>query len=159
MDKIYFAGSIRAGREDAELYGSIIKYLGRYGQVLTEHVGSKDLPLHGEKGLTDRQIHDRDVKWPYESNIIVAEVTKASLGVGYEIGRIVERNLSLPEEQRKKILCLYRPQSDKKLSAMITGSAALQVVEYFSLKEAMDALDKFFISIKDKNPTKLKMRG
>ena len=36
---------------------------------------------------------------------IVAEVTQPSLGVGYEIGRGVEMG--------KKILCLFRPQSDK----------------------------------------------
>ena len=37
--KIYFAGSIRAGRSDQELYQKLIRGLKHYGRVLTEHVG------------------------------------------------------------------------------------------------------------------------
>lgn len=48
MADIYFCGSIRGGRQDAEIYARIIKMLGEHGQVLTEHVGSKDI---GEKGM------------------------------------------------------------------------------------------------------------
>ena len=36
---------------------------------------------------------------------LVAEVTQPSLGVGYEIGRAIEN--------KKKILCLFRPDSGK----------------------------------------------
>lgn len=39
--KIYFAGSIRAGRQDVDLYFKIIEELKTYGQVLTEFVGDK----------------------------------------------------------------------------------------------------------------------
>jgi len=39
--KIYFAGSIRGGRDDKELYLQLIKHLAKHGQVLTE----------GEKGV------------------------------------------------------------------------------------------------------------
>jgi hypothetical protein len=37
--KIYFAGSIRGGREDAAFYHQIIALLIEYGEVLTEHIG------------------------------------------------------------------------------------------------------------------------
>ncbi len=149
MNKIYFAGSIRAGREDAELYGIIIDHLSKYGQVLTEHVKNKKLSMMGEteySGLTESQIYDRDMKALSKSNIVIAEVTKASLGVGFEIGRVIEMNLSLPEEQRKKILCLYRPQTDRTLSAMIAGCDGLKVVEYSTVDGAKVAIDKFFAS-------------
>ena len=46
--KIYFAGAIRGGREDAQLYKDIIAYLTEKGQVLTEHVGNMDLSWKGE---------------------------------------------------------------------------------------------------------------
>jgi hypothetical protein len=36
--KIYFAGSIRGGRDDAALYLRIVEDLKAYGTVLTEHV-------------------------------------------------------------------------------------------------------------------------
>ena len=37
--KIYFAGSIRGGRHDIEIYKQIIEHLKKHGKVLTEHVG------------------------------------------------------------------------------------------------------------------------
>jgi hypothetical protein len=52
MKNIYFAGSIRGGRADAELYKRIIKYIQREHIVLTEHVG--DLSLSKTEGLKDR---------------------------------------------------------------------------------------------------------
>ena len=96
--KIYFAGSIRGGRNDAEIYSQIIEFLQGYGQVLTEHVGKKNLNQMGETTLSDKQIHDRDMNWLLKSDLMVAEVTNPSLGVGYEIGRAIEAN--------KKIICL-----------------------------------------------------
>ena len=59
--KIYFAGSIRGGREDAALYLQIIDYLKSFGEVLTEHVGDPKLTELGDDGPTDRHIHDREV--------------------------------------------------------------------------------------------------
>jgi hypothetical protein len=144
MDKIYFAASIRGGRDDVDLYIELIKYLGEYGDVLTEYIGDKKLTLLGENVLTDKKIHNRDMNWLSQSKYIVAEVTTASLGVGYEIGRIVERNLWIPEKDRKRILCLYRHQINKRLSAMIAGSKGLTSVEYETLDEAKKAIDTFF---------------
>ena len=145
--KIYFAGSIRGGREDVEIYLGLVEHLKTLGDVLTEHVADKSLILKGEEGLTDRQIHDRDMDWLGSSDVVVAEVTRASLGVGYEIGRIVERNLWVPLEKKKTILCLYRPQIDKKLSAMIAGSEGLINFEYQTLEQAKIGIDNFFDSI------------
>ena len=41
--KVYFCGSIRGGRDDAELYKRIIEQIKQYGTVLTEHVGKHDI--------------------------------------------------------------------------------------------------------------------
>ena len=130
--KIYFAGSIRGGRDDAEIYSQIIEFLQGYGEVLTEHVGKKDLNSMGESTLSDKQIHDRDIKWLLESDLIVAEVTNPSLGVGYEIGRAIEAE--------KKIICLYR-ESDKKLSAMISGSKNIDTIKYYQLEDIKKSIE------------------
>ena len=47
--KVYFAGSIRGGRQDAELYKHDIEYIQRDNIVLTEHVG--DLSKSKTEGL------------------------------------------------------------------------------------------------------------
>ncbi|XP_060079803.1 2'-deoxynucleoside 5'-phosphate N-hydrolase 1-like isoform X2 [Ylistrum balloti] len=123
--KIYFAGSIRGGRQDAELYLRIIEKLQAYGTVLTEHVGAKNLE-ECEKHLSEKEIYNRDMAWLQECDVFVAEVTQPSLGVGYEIGRAITLN--------KKILCLFRLDSGKSLSAMIagaeTGSSSFVVKNY-----------------------------
>ena len=135
--KIYFAGSIRGGRDDVALYHQIINYLKNYGQVLTEHVGSDSLTSIGENVLNDVRIHDRDMEWLKSSDIIIAEVTNPSLGVGYEIGMALNLN--------KKIICLYKTQKGKRLSAMISGSKAINVIEYGSFEEAKKSIDDILI--------------
>ena len=49
--KIYFAGSIRGGRDDVNIYLEIISYLRNYGEVLTEHVADAGLVDKGEQNL------------------------------------------------------------------------------------------------------------
>lgn len=130
--KIYFSGSIRGGRGDADLYREIIEELRNYGTVLTEHIGYESI----EEELDDREIHKRDMEWLTCSEIVIAEVTNPSLGVGYEIGRAVEMN--------KRIVCCYREVPGKRLSAMITGSDALECRSYRGLDELRSILKEIF---------------
>ncbi|MBU1139834.1 MAG: nucleoside 2-deoxyribosyltransferase, partial [Proteobacteria bacterium] len=81
---IYFAGAIRGGRDDAELYATLIQWLKQYGRILTEHVGNEDL-LQEEQFLSEKEIFARDMRWIAEADLVVAEVTTPSLGVGYEL--------------------------------------------------------------------------
>ncbi|XP_073484749.1 5-hydroxymethyl-dUMP N-hydrolase-like [Aquarana catesbeiana] len=113
---VYFCGSIRGGREDRALYERIIRELQRYGTVLTEHIARPEISDAGEDAFEkgDKFIHDRDVEWLQQSDVVVAEVTQPSLGVGYELGRALAMN--------KKILCLFRPSCGRVLSAMIRGA-------------------------------------
>lgn len=133
--KIYFAGAIRGGREDWALYFEIIKALRSYGRVLTEHVGDAELSAQGE-AFDDVELHDRDLAWLKEADCLVAEVTRPSLGVGYEIGKATEWG--------KPVLCLFRHVEGRALSAMIAGSAGVKVREYRSPAELKIIFDQFF---------------
>jgi 2'-deoxynucleoside 5'-phosphate N-hydrolase len=133
--KIYFAGAIRGGREDAALYLEIVTRLRAYGEVLTEHVSAADLTALGE-ALDDRAIYERDLTWLKEADCLVAEVTTPSLGVGYEIGKVTE--------WRRPVLCLYRPGEPRKLSAMISGADGVQLKEYQGLENLTEIFDEFF---------------
>ena len=134
--KIYFAGSIRGGRDDADLYNKIIKHLQQYGEVLTEHVGSKSISDYGETQNNDQQIYRRDLEWLNSADTVVAEVTNPSLGVGFELAKATVHN--------KKILCLYKIQNNKRLSAMIAGCPDVKVQKYSTLKDAKKTIDNFF---------------
>jgi 2'-deoxynucleoside 5'-phosphate N-hydrolase len=135
LRKIYFAGSIRAGRGDADLYRQLIGHLRQYGEVLTEHIGHDGLTPDGEATLTDREIYERDLGWLLSSDVVVAEVTIPSLGVGFEIARAVEAG--------KRVLCLFRPGGGRRLSAMVAGCAAVEVIEYSEPNEALGRIDEF----------------
>lgn len=137
--KIYFAGSIRGGRDDKELYLEIINLLGKYGKVLTEHIGDKTLSAMGEDGPTDEYIYDRDMSWLNEADVVVAEVTTPSLGVGYEIGKM---------ENKKSVLCLFREQDGKRISAMIGGNKNVKIEKYKTIQDVKVILENFFGNMK-----------
>ncbi len=118
---IYFAASISGGRGDQAVYKQIIDLLKQHGTVLTEHFGDATLTSAGEN-LSDGVIHDRDLEWLRSSDVLIAEVTTPSLGVGYEIGRAAEWG--------KRVICLYRPSAGRRLSGMIAGCAGVVVREY-----------------------------
>lgn len=129
--KIYFAGSIRGGRQDVDRYQKLISFLKTYGEVLTEHVGDYSLSVEGQKQLDDRFIHDRDLEWLNSSDLIVAETSVPSLGVGYELANGVFADIP--------IFVLHRKGS-KQISAMIHGSDKIEYHEYSSIEEAKELL-------------------
>jgi len=134
--KIYFAGSVRGGRDDQETYAQIIQHLAKHGQVLTGHLGNKDLTSAGETGVSEEYVYQRDIAWLKEADAIVAEVSTPAMGVGYEIAKA--------EEMGKKILCLYRNQPDRKLSTMLSADPHIQVFKYDQLEEALERINEFF---------------
>lgn len=125
--KIYFAGSIRGGRGDREIYAEIITLLKKYGEVLTEHIGLESVSSYGQLEMTDIQIYTKDTNWIKEADVVVAEVTTSSLGVGYELG--------FAEALKKKVIALYRPSEGKLLSSMIAGNSNTVVVNYTEVSQ------------------------
>ena len=134
--KTYFAASIRGGSEDRDIYLRIIEFLGQYGEVLTEHTSNTMFGEAGDERVKDRDVYNRDVQWLEESDVVIAEITQPSLGVGYELGRA--------EHLRKPIFCLYRTIPDREISPIITGNQNLRIHPYGSLDDAFDILKSFF---------------
>ena len=132
MKKVYFAGSIRGGRTDADLYKRIIKYIQQEHIVLTEHVG--DLSLSKTEGLKDRDvaIYEQDTAWLRESDFVIAECTTPSLGVGYE--------LAYAEAHGIPVLIFYN-KSRTKLSAMLTGNEHFNIHPYRNEEDIYSILD------------------
>ncbi len=127
MATIYFSGSISGGREDLETYRTIVAALEKAGHrvfagmVTAAHVGAE-----GEK-LSAGEIFERDVAWieevAREGGVLVAEVSRPSTGVGYEIA-LARYRLDMP------VICLYRPAFTRRCSGMIAGDRTIRVIEY-----------------------------
>lgn len=137
--EIYFAGSIRGGRDDQFIYSVIISELRKYGIILTEHIGKESLTNAGEEKINDNQIYSRDIKWIEKCDVVVAEVTNPSHGVGFEIG--------YAQSLRKHVLCLYREIEDRKVSAMISGNPFLYTRHYYNISSLVEILREFFEKI------------
>lgn len=130
--KIYFAGSIRGGREKQEDYFKIIRYLQEKHEVLTEIIGDKNLTADGDEELTDCEIYERDAAWLRECDTVIAECTIPSLGVGYE--------LAYAEKLGKQVLVLFGQNGEKKLSAMVSGNDYFEVLYYRDLDSLLAGL-------------------
>ncbi len=131
--EIYFAASIRGGRENATIYKEIIALLQKYGKVLTEHIGDTRLSDQGEKKDV-KFIFKRDMLWIKEADIMVADVSTPSVGVGYEI--------RYAQELGKKIICLYFQNSPKKISGMIEGNPRIKIINYKAVGDITKSLAK-----------------
>lgn len=132
--KFYFAGSIRGGRENTNIYQLLIKFLSNYGHVLTEHVGDLSLSRKGQYKLSDIYIFNQDMNWLKSSDVVIAEVTTPSLGVGYE--------LKTAEILKKPTIVLYSSYNKAPLSAMISGDKYFKCFIYKDFSEAKKILTK-----------------
>ena len=138
-ERVYFCGSIRAGREDQPIYEALVWHLEEhYGPVLTQHVAQ--VVQQCDVAASEKQIHDRDVAWLREATSVVAECTQPSLGVGYE--------LAFAAWLDKPTLVLYRPAPGKRLSAMIAGQDKFTVCEYSTVAEGIAAIDAFYAKLR-----------
>ena len=119
----------------ASVYSTIIEILLELGDVLTEHLGDDALIASRDRILSDHEIHDRDMHWIIAADVVVADVTVPSLGVGYEIGRTIEMG--------KPLLCLFNPGAGYTLSAMIAGIKETEICRYNEPEELRQTLQRF----------------
>ena len=126
---IYFACSITGGREFELVYQKIVAALIKDGhEIPTSHLVQSDVS-ENEGVISPKQVYERDVNWIKNCDVLIAEVSVPSHGVGYEIGFALNTG--------KPVLCLY--QKDKKVSKMISGNSdpALTVNGYSDIEEAI----------------------
>lgn len=131
--KIYFAGSIRGGRVDADLYRRIIDYIQRTDVVLTEHVGSSNLSLTEQGRERDALIYNQDTAWLRESDLLIGECTCPSLGVGYELAYAESRGIPCH---------IFYDKTKTQLSAMLTGNPYFNIHPYTAEDEIYPVLDQ-----------------
>ncbi len=130
---IYFAGAISGGRGDVAHYREIVAALERDGhRVLAGAVAAEDIGADGER-LESAAIFERDMGWIADADILVAEVSMPSTGVGYEIAAARYRH-DIP------VICLYRPAYTKRCTAMVGGDRRIDLIEYENAAEMLTRL-------------------
>ena len=134
--KIYFSGSIYGGRQKLDTYKKLINELKKYGEVLNEEVASDDVIIN-EKDVPDNQIFENLEQELNETDIIFAEFTVPSLGVGYEIGYADSHN--------KKIIGIYDKTVTTKITTMFRGNKNLKIIPYTDINEIIDNLKSIIL--------------
>lgn len=120
---IYFSGAISGGRADVGLYRRLVQVLENEGyRVLAGAVAAEDVGAGGEM-LHPPDICARDLGWLDEADLVVAEISVPSLGVGYEIA-YATRIRQIP------VIALYRRTFTQRCSAMIAGDPGVRLIQY-----------------------------
>lgn len=121
MKTVYFACAIRAGG-DTSSYQAIVSAIQESGGEVVSEVFVNDAIVHGGSLLPENEIYERDLAMIQAADVVIAEVTNPSLGVGYE--------LAYAQNLQKPILCLFNDSSEKKLSAMVSGNPYNVIAKY-----------------------------
>jgi hypothetical protein len=132
---IYFSCSITGGRQDQHIYQAIVSFLNNDGHVIpTAHLSKPDI-MSLEQVVDPLDIFLRDVAWVKGCDVLIAEVSTPSHGVGYEI--------ALALENHKPVLCLY--EHGRKVSKMITGNnmPGMSIHSYHTTTEAIEYIKQF----------------
>ena len=110
---LYYAHSIRWTHTDGERTAlEVLDYLHSLGHT----VSSEEFYTNLNPNLTDKEIFARDVQMIQQSDLILANVTNPSLGVGYELG--------YAESIGKPIICFYQSLLVSYVSAMVTWNTS-----------------------------------
>ena len=90
-----------------------------------------------EKVVSPSEVFERDIRWLQECDLVIAEVSTPSHGVGYEISFAL--NLGKP------VLCLF--QKGEKVSKMITGNSNPNILlcNYKDPNEALSNIKAFIV--------------
>lgn len=132
--RAYFAGAIRGGRQLQHVYRLMVSWLREHGvEVLTPHVADPNvLEMEAAYLRTPEAIYHRDMSWLAACDLLVAEVTVPSLGVGVE--------LATAAALRKPILAFC--QEGTALSALVAGNPHIRLVWYQGEEDLHRKLDE-----------------
>lgn len=129
---IYFCGSIRGVAANLATYTRIIATLKTYGNVLTEHIVNPSLV----PGLDDKGLYSHDWNAFMRADIMIAETTAPSHGVGIELGWAISH-------QKIPVLSIASKEKQYNSSALITGCPLILHQEYQSEEEALKIIEDF----------------
>ena len=134
--KIYISGAIYGGTQKIETYKILVKELEKFGEVLNKQVAEENT-IENEKYQKDEEIYTDLENKLYSADIIFAEVSIPSLGVGYELG--------FADKLGKKIVAIYDKNYIEKVSTMIRGNKRIKLIPYTNITEITDNLDNLLV--------------
>jgi nucleoside 2-deoxyribosyltransferase len=139
---IYLACTVRGDRGGVLAGRAICDRLQRHGhEVLTTHLLADNVDT-AEASITEQQVFQRDLEWLGSCDVLVAEASGSSYGVGFEVGYVLGRS----ETTGQRVILLYDTARRDKISRLITGNdaAACTTFGYGSIDELIAFIDATF---------------
>jgi 2'-deoxynucleoside 5'-phosphate N-hydrolase len=138
---IYLAFTVRGNRGALVAARAMCAMLERQGhRVLTTHLLADDADA-ADGALTERQVYERDIKWLESADLLIAEASGSSFGVGFEVGYVVGRSA----QSGQRVLLLYDAERRPSISRMIPGVVhpACTVVEYRDAADLVPLVEEY----------------
>src|SRR5262252_6132391 len=139
---IYLACTVRGDRGGVLAGRAICERLQHHGHtVLTTHLLADDVDT-AESQLSEHEVFRRDLEWLTKCDVLVAEASGSSYGVGFEVGYVLGR----AQTSGQRVVLLYDAARRDKVSRLITGNAdpACTTFGYGSIEELTAFVDKRF---------------
>jgi hypothetical protein len=139
MMRIYLACTVRGDRGTVSAARHIHDCLVRLGhEVLTAHLLRDDVESV-EGRLRDDDVFTRDLEWLTHADVVVAEASGSSYGVGFEVGYVLGR----AAQTGQRVLVLYQAARRGQVSRLISGLSdpRASVLAYESLSDIDAFLD------------------
>ena len=137
---IYLACTVRGDRGGVLAGRAICERLQRHGhRVLTTHLLADSVET-AESQITETEVFRRDLEWLVACDLLVAEASGSSYGVGFEVGYVLGRAAA----SGQRVILLYDAARRNQVSRLITGNdaAACTTFGYGSIEELTAFIDK-----------------
>ena len=131
--KVYVSGSIYGGRQKVDVYKKLIAKLETFSEVLNRNIVEDDV-LEKEAMVSDNDTFKDLENKMRKADILLAEVTVPSLGVGYEIG--------FCDMIGKRIVAIYDKNDIEKVSTMIRGNERIKLIPYTDIEQIVENLEE-----------------
>jgi nucleoside 2-deoxyribosyltransferase len=142
---IYLACTVRGDRGGIAAGRAICERLQQSGhQVLTTHLLADDVD-DAEAKLTEEDVYRRDLEWLTSCDVLVAEASGSSYGVGFEVGYVLGR----AQATGQQVVLLYDRARRHAISRLITGNrdAHCTTFGYGSIDELITFISAHFTPI------------
>jgi hypothetical protein len=132
---IYLACTVRGDRGALVAARALADALEERGHtILTRHLLDDNVEA-AEGLLTERDVFERDIRWLDAADMLIAEASGSSYGVGFEVGYVLGRS----DRTGQRVLLLYDAARRPFVSRLIAGNVHPSCATY-PYRDAEDLL-------------------
>src|SRR3954469_20235002 len=116
--RIYLACTVRGDRGAVAALRSLVGALERGGHtILTKHLLDDGVDA-AEAALTEADVYARDIEWLESADVLIADASGASFGVGFGGGYV----LGGWDRRSQRVVLLYQADRRDRISRLISGN-------------------------------------